>query len=333
MQTCYGSLSEFQQYTEHPLPVIERPETNWVSESILFAHSGSDPFSNVDAMEERKGCFLRTALRPWPDVDYPSLRKRLSGTTCAAYRMLRPSCYLLKHRDYTHPKSFEPKTPWAWETWQQIANMLDPVVSAVFGTPSVYSRQGERTRRLRSISFGRMTWNERSHQRWTHGSPVTIGQSDDWEFVDTQIWVPGPKECERERKRPNLYIQVLNGALTESGPVRFSAIVLLAVACDLPETVRYSVDRAMHDLKHLLRAKLRAYKVRSWSRPFGFMTVDSIMDLDTWLFKVGPRHDQEPSLALFHEEWQVKGSSVGEKSPLHSLTRGATSVCRSRRRR
>jgi len=99
--------------------------------------------------------------------------------------------------------------PWAWETWRQIANKLDPVVSLVFGTSSVYSRQGERTRRLRSISFGRMTWNERSHQRWTHGSPVTIGQSDDWEFADTQIWVPGRQECERERKRPNLYIQVL----------------------------------------------------------------------------------------------------------------------------
>jgi len=63
----------------------------------------------------------------------------------------------------------------------------------------------------------------------------------------------------------------------------------------------------MADVAHLLQAKLRAYKIRPWSHPFGLMRRDHIENLDTWLFKVGSRHTQEPSLAMFHEEWYAKG--------------------------
>jgi hypothetical protein len=215
-----------------------------------------------------------------------------------------------KDRDYElHLILTSPEVqPWEWQVWQQVAVLLNPVVASVAGTPSTYSRQLERNaQHPSSTSFGRMTWNVRSHQRWTHGSPVTRGESNNWQFLDTQIWVPGRRECDREGKRPNLYIQVLNGSIAESGPLRFGAVVLLAVACDLPETVRDRADHVMGDIAVLLRAKLRAHKIRPWSRPFGFMRVDSIMDLDTWLFKVGSRHTQEPSLAMFHEEWQAKG--------------------------
>lgn len=197
--------------------------------------------------------------------------------------------------------------PWEWHVWQQVAVLLNPVVASVFGTPSTYSRQlKSEGPRPSSISFGRMTWNERSHQRWTHGSPLTSGYSDTREFLDTQIWVPGRNECDRERKRPNLYIQILNGGIAESEVLRFGAVVVLAVACDLPETVKYRADHAMGDIAIRLRAKLRAFKIRQWSRPFGLLRADSIMDLDTWLFKAGSRHTQEPSLAMFHEEWEAK---------------------------
>lgn len=197
--------------------------------------------------------------------------------------------------------------PWEWLRWQQVVAILGPVVSSVFGTPSTYSCQLERTaQRATAISFGRMTWSEPSHHQWTHGSPVTRSQSDNWEFLDTQIWVPGRRECERERKRPNLYLQLLNGAVRESEPVRFGAVVLVAVAYDLPETVRRRADLAMGDVAHLLQAKLRAYKIRPWSHPFGVLRSNSIADLVTWLFKLGPRHAEEPSLAMFYEEWQAR---------------------------
>ena len=189
---------------------------------------------------------------------------------------------------------------WEWQIWRLVARVLDSLLSSVPGTPATYSRQSDTSSKgSKSVAFGRMTFGEQANGRWTHSSPKTIGRPESWEFVDTQIWVPSRSECDRERKRPHVYVQLLNGALGESGPVRFSSIFFLAVASDLPETLRSRTADAVNAIAKLLKAKLRAYKIRPWSIPFGFgMRTDSIMDL------VGPRHGEEPSLALFKEEWQ-----------------------------
>jgi|SRR5262245_4231611 len=202
--------------------------------------------------------------------------------------------------------------PWEWLTWRQLAKGIEPLLSSVPATPATYSRQSDTsTKRNKSVAFGRMTFGEKADERWTHGSSKTIGRSETWEFADTQIWVPSRNECERERKRPHLYVHLLNGALGHTGPVRFSAIFLLAVATDLPETMRSKADIAMDAIARVLQPKLRAYKIRPWSLPFGLgMRVDSIMDLDTWLFRVGPRHSEDPGLTLLKEEWQAKSGSI-----------------------
>ena len=198
--------------------------------------------------------------------------------------------------------------PWNWKVWQRIAGELNATVASVFGKPSTYSRQFKRDgKRLRDIPFGRMTWGEGVHERWTHGSPKTAGISDDWEFCDAQVWVPGRAICERERSRPNVYFQVLNGGLgCDTQLLRFGSVVALGIACDLPETVKFKAEIAAANICEILDAKLRVFKLRPWSLPFGFFVKDSLQDLDTWLFRTGPRHTEEPSLALLKEEWQLR---------------------------
>lgn len=198
--------------------------------------------------------------------------------------------------------------PWKWEVWKLVAMELDGVVASVYGEPSIHSRQLKRVgKRLRDIPFGRMTWSEKAHERWTHESPKTSGISGEWEFCDTQVWVPGRAICQRERRRPNVYLQVLNGGLgCDTELLRFGSVVALGIAHDLPDTAKFKAEDAVTSISGILIAKLHVFKIRPWSLPFGPFVKDSLQDLDTWLFRTGPRHTEEPSLALLKEEWQLR---------------------------
>jgi hypothetical protein len=159
-----------------------------------------------------------------------------------------------------------------------------------------------------------MTWGDNTHVRWTHDSPETSGKSESWEFVDTQVWVPGRAICERDRQRPNIYFQVLNGGLgDEPQSIKFGSVVALGIARDLPEAARSNAELTATKISELLDAKLRVFKIRPWSLPFGLYVIDSIQDLDTWLFRTGPRHGEEPTLALLKEDWQLRplGDAIG----------------------
>jgi len=197
--------------------------------------------------------------------------------------------------------------PWKWTAWQQIAGELNQTLAYVYGKPATYSRQCKRVgKRLQNIPFGRMTWGEKAHERWTRDSPETSGESEGWEFCDTQVWMPGRAICERERKRPNIYFQVLNSGLGGDEQLRFGSVVALAIARDLPEGAKFNAELAVRNISEIVDAKLRVFKFRPWSLPFGPFVKDSLPDLDTWLFRTGPRHTEEPSLALLKEEWQLR---------------------------
>jgi len=199
--------------------------------------------------------------------------------------------------------------PWKWKTWQRIAQELNEVLSSLDGQPTTYSRQLDRsTKPTRDVAFGRMAWGDQVHERWAHDSPKTLGKCDIWEFADTQVWLPSRIICQRQKRRPDFYFQLLNGALgTTTETLRFSSVVVLGVARDLPESVKLRAQVVAKKLGEILDAKLCAFKTRSWAISFGPLAViDSMDSLDTWLFRVGPRHAGEPTLALLKESWELR---------------------------
>ena len=210
---------------------------------------------------------------------------------------------------------------WTWKTWQHIAQELNEVLRLLDGQPATYSRQLDRsTKPNRDVAFGRMTWGDQVHERWAHASPKTIGRSNTWEFADTQVWLPSRLVCEREKRRPDFYFQLLNGALGgTSEPPRFGSVIALGVARDLSEPIRLSAEAVSNNLGEILDGVLLAYKTRSWAIPFGpFAVVDSLDSLDTWLFRTGPRHAKEPSLALLKEPWGTE-AKVGTRALVPSF--------------
>jgi hypothetical protein len=202
----------------------------------------------------------------------------------------------------------DPAAPalWRWDIWQPIACHLDPVFRAARGPAGATSLQEDTPQH--NILFGRLGWNEKSHQKWTHGSPATGERSSGWRFWSTEFWAPTRGACAREAKAPDVFLFFRNEGYWGEAGLTFSPSVLLAVAADLPDSVRHTADLAAGAISSELRARLRAFKRRPWAFAFGpHMMTDSVQDIvHTSLFKVGPVRQQLPTLEILAEPWELR---------------------------
>jgi hypothetical protein len=214
-----------------------------------------------------------------------------------------------KDRDYElHLVLGDPAAPalWRWEIWQPIAHHLDPVFRAARGPAGATSLQEDTPKH--NISFGRLGWNEKSHQKWTHGSPATGERSSTWKFMSTEVWAPTRGACAREVKPPDVFLFLRNEGYWDDDGLTFSPSVLLAIAADLPDAVRDAADLAAGIIADGVRAKLRAFRRRPWAYAFGpQMMTDSIQDIvHTSLFKPGPVRKQRPTIDILTEPWELR---------------------------
>ena len=93
---------------------------------------------------------------------------------------------------------------WTASMWGQIAPMIDPLVVAARNRAAVRTTQLRRGAGLpnqRSISFGRIGWNESGHRKWVHPDPVAGECEDAAEFLSTEVWAPSWTVCEKSSAR------------------------------------------------------------------------------------------------------------------------------------
>src|SRR4051812_34800435 len=92
-----------------------------------------------------------------------------------------------------------PEAPplWRWDKWTELLPALDPLVACARGKPAVRSNQylpGSRN----PAKFGQIGWNDKAHQKWTHGSPGDPVASRSRTFWSVEMWAPGWTKCVRE---------------------------------------------------------------------------------------------------------------------------------------
>src|SRR5271154_1727592 len=98
---------------------------------------------------------------------------------------------------------------WNWQNWQKIASTLDPIVA--LGRNKAADRTTQFINGSRNaVSFGRIGWNEKGHQKWTHNSPATIETSKKWSFLKMEMWSPTWSVCEREKIAPDFFFAFRN---------------------------------------------------------------------------------------------------------------------------
>lgn len=109
---------------------------------------------------------------------------------------------------------------WKYERWLQVAAELERLLSMVCAQPSMCTRQLEEATQ-REIRFGEMTWNTKCFQKWCHDSPITKGVSDQWRFVDAEVFWPGRGECIKRCMLPTVYVQVQKKINVEDDRARY----------------------------------------------------------------------------------------------------------------
>jgi len=105
------------------------------------------------------------------------------------------------------PREQEPV--WHYEQWcSKVEPVLDGMLQTVGYPCSIHTRQGP-TAKMQNAKLGRLVWNDKSHQKWTWGSPVTAGERDEWDFEDFELFAPPRHELLKGvSAMPTLYFQI-----------------------------------------------------------------------------------------------------------------------------
>jgi hypothetical protein len=206
--------------------------------------------------------------------------------------------------------------PWTRSTWNKIAAAIDPLVRVARGRPFVEAFQIEPRRKpgdMRPLRFGRVSWNERSFDKWVHARDGRLASGIAAHFRSCTLLKPSYAVSWREHCPPDLFFTLDREELEpfnrEYGtPLKFGSVCILAVASDLGRPVQAQARRGAEAVALALDAVLRAHCVRPWGYR-GLMAgwyTDAIDDLTGWsLLKFGPRHQQSPTLSMLKRRWRT----------------------------
>ena len=204
--------------------------------------------------------------------------------------------------------------PWVHSIWTDISKALDPLMQAARDRPAVRSSQlGPRpgSPNQRSISFGRIEWNEQGSRKWTHSDDGQLVSGKPAHFLTCEIWAPSWTVCERELQAPDIYFSTRNegdlgSSSKQTNALSFNSTCIWAVAADTAEGIGKQSTRIAGALALILQAVLRAHSVRPWGyssgRGGGFS--NAINDLMiVGLFKPGPRQQAPATLSMLNGNW------------------------------
>lgn len=118
---------------------------------------------------------------------------------------------------------------WHYEMWMRLVPPLEPLMRSDRGKTSLrvdqlYKKPGEKY--ATPIKFGSVFWNDKSHAKWTHNSPVTGPESLGWQFEGLSAWSPGPGYC-KESSADSLF--AISRPAGSNGDMFYQYIAVLAL--------------------------------------------------------------------------------------------------------
>ena len=197
--------------------------------------------------------------------------------------------------------------PWSKDRWREIAEELEPFVSSPRGKTALRTTQIDVNNAGKTLSFGRLGWDAKSHGRWTQ----VIAVDDDTSgkrplFLSAESWSPSWAQCEREKEAPDFFVS-LHNAHSDITPrvLLFRAILVVALSSSEASAQRALLRSAIEAIAIRAESPLSVCKERTWGRPVGTVGyTDALNDLGLiGLFKPGDPHRRPIDLSTFAEQW------------------------------
>lgn len=190
---------------------------------------------------------------------------------------------------------------WQSEQWAPLAAGLAPVLAQTRSKGKAGVRSHQYNPQGKSLAFGRMGWDDRSHAKWTHGPDGT-----DARFMSMEAWAPTWTVCEKEQLAPDLYLSLANEALLNrpDQPLLFGQRLVCAVATDLGPQAAARARQALAALAVRQQAVLFAHTRRPWGHAAFDGFSQAIQDLLIGgLFQPGDVHARPLDAASLCECW------------------------------
>lgn len=189
---------------------------------------------------------------------------------------------------------------WHWSTWSKITPWLDPLIAATNEKTGVRSVQGVGEKH-KDVRFGQLGWDMKSHQKWTHLSPINKDESLSWGYANTEIWAPRWTVCLREERNPVVFIAIENPHIvTSPKPGQFSQFIQISVKIVFYDKNHFAIDRAVQNIAELLESSVIIYRVSPW-----VLRGDSVQSvLNNHLHYLGMNEDLAPDLSKTTGNWQ-----------------------------
>lgn len=189
---------------------------------------------------------------------------------------------------------------WDSQVWSSASSLLDPLVfNPRRGSPAVFTVQFSCTSPPKPLRFGRIAWTSAGHSKWTHHKQTKA------EFIQTQLWCPGPTNCQRQDRPPDFFLSLHNMGRLAQRPT-FRDTLLLATAIDEARLLDHAREAA-RKLATIRRWVFRGRRLRPWALPFGSGAfTDSVQEMPSLgVFKLGPVVMQPPTKEILSEDWDA----------------------------
>ncbi|OEZ49065.1 hypothetical protein JAB1_28020 [Janthinobacterium sp. MP5059B] len=201
-----------------------------------------------------------------------------------------------------------PDAPPLWDAaqWMPFAASLDGLMAqaSARGKPGVRSHQYNP--KGKSIPYGRLGWDDKSHAKWTH-TPETR----DARFMSLEAWAPTWTICEKDDQAPDVFLALANESLLGRAgkPLQFGQRLVCAIATDMGPEASATLRHALTQLAAQQDAVVFACTQRQWGRAaYGGFT-GAIQDmLIGGLFQPDDPHARPLDAATFREPWTRIGN-------------------------
>jgi hypothetical protein len=187
---------------------------------------------------------------------------------------------------------------WHWEKWKLVAAELDPLMASL--KDKIIVRTTQTDENGKQARFGRIDWNENSHKKWTHLSPVNSSASGKWLFMYGEIWSPSWHRCVKDFSAPDLFISVENPFIVGSPrPGQYNQLFHLAVRFHLLKRCKATHANAIQKIASLIGATDIVMRTSRWN-----VNYYSIQDtLNNYLHYIGMSEDIRLDFSKTMVQW------------------------------
>jgi hypothetical protein len=204
------------------------------------------------------------------------------------------------------------KEPWTKAKW---TNEIQPILDTILRKSPNYGKTGlktlqylprENSQYFDEAKFGRLGWNQKSHDKWTLTPDDTTRK-----FVNLNSWTPIKTVCDKNETAPDIYLNICSESyLAKSYLLQFNVFIVLAIAEDL----NFDGHEQVIALSKVVNARKAVYKTRTWggsrekNKELRWEFVNSISDTKAFgIYKAETMnlHDTKFENIVFEPYWKI----------------------------